>query len=134
MLVFVLRYFPNFPYYAVVNPKEVSHDEEVQKWTAADPLVDGHVYLKCLPGPLLGGPKILAEDYKNWDETKPLLILHGDADQVTNCPGSRQLVEKTKASDKEHKEWPGQFHEVWHEKGDVKVDFINYIIQWVLEG
>jgi acylglycerol lipase len=129
VLLFILGYFPNFPYYAAVNPKECSHDEDVQKWTSADPMVDSHVYLKCIPGPLIGGPKLLAEDYKNWPRELPLLVLHGDADQVTSCPASKELVEKTDTKDKEHKIWPGQFHEVMHEKGDVKMDFINYIIK-----
>ena len=150
----VLRYFPEAPFYQselllrekesemklshtlqlpllspAVDVKEISSDEDVQKWTHEDPLTDGHVYLKCLPGPLLGGAKIVDEDYKNWPEDMPLLILHGDADKVTSSKASEEVVEKTKAKDKEYKAFKGLLHECWHEKGEVKVQFINHIIE-----
>lgn len=117
------------PISTAVDIKECSHDLEVQEWIKQDPLVDGHVYLKCLPGPLLGGIKIAEQDYKNWPEELPLIILHGDADQVTSSEASSQLVQDTKAKDKEYKAFEGQLHELWHEKGDVKLTFINYIIE-----
>ena len=127
----VLRHFPNFPYYAVVAVKDISHDEEVQKWSAADKLIDGNVYLKCLPGPLLGGAKMLDEDYKHWPQDKALLVAHGGADPVTSCKASKELVERTQAADKEYKQFDGLLHECWHEAGDAKVQFIEYIVECV---
>lgn len=72
---------------------------------------------------------MVEHDYQYWPKEKPLLIVHGDADAVTSCKASKELVEKTEANDKEHKAFEGQFHEVWHEKGNVKIEFVKYIIQ-----
>lgn len=119
----------DMPWYATVSVKDISSDVNVQKWTADDPLVDGHVYLRAIVSPLLGGVKLFEQDYKLWPADKPLLILHGGADPVTSCAASKQLVDKLDAKDKEHKEWPGLLHECWHESGDVKVEYIQYIIE-----
>jgi acylglycerol lipase len=115
---------------AVVSPKEISHDEDVQKWASEDPYFDGHVYLKCIAGPLFGGAKLIDEHgYKNWPENKQLLCAHGSEDPVTSFKASQELLEKTKATDKEHKAFDGLFHECWHEKGESKIEFLNYIIE-----
>lgn len=117
------------PWYADVNVKDCTHHVESQKWTAEDPLVDGHVYLKAIVDPLLGGERLLDKEYKHWPTDKPLLCLHGEDDKVTSCNASRQLVQRVEAKDKEHKGWPGLYHECWHEEGDVKVAFIQYMIE-----
>jgi acylglycerol lipase len=69
------------------------------------------VYLKCITGPLFGGVKLVEEEYKSWPEDKPILCVHGDADPVTSFKASKELLEKTKATDKEHKGFEGLFHE-----------------------
>ncbi|UZJ56489.1 hypothetical protein CBS101457_005809 [Exobasidium rhododendri] len=128
----VLHIFPDFPYYAAVSPKEISHDEEVQKWTAADPFFDGHIYLKCIAGPLFGGAKLIDEDrYKSWPKGKSILCAHGTADPVTSFKASKELLEKTIADDKEHRAFEGLYHECWHESGNSKIEFLNYIIDWI---
>lgn len=117
------------PWYASVNVKECTKDVEAQKWTHEDPLVDGHVYLRAIVDPLLGGVQLHQKDYRNWPAAKPLLIAHGDKDPVTSCKASAELVDKVEAVDKEHKKWPGLLHECWHEEGDVKLQFMQYIIE-----
>jgi acylglycerol lipase len=72
---------------------------------------------------------MLTDDYKNWPESMPLTIAHGSGDPVTSHKASKELVEKTKATDKEYKEFDGLYHECWHEKGDVKIEFINHYIE-----
>ena len=123
--------YRNFPWTVGVAAKEVSADEQVQKWTEQDELVDGHVYLKTITEPLFGGIKSAEEEYKNWPSDKPIIILHGEKDPVTCSKTSKEVIEKLNANDKEYKGWPGLLHECWHEKGDVKVEFIQYIIDWV---
>lgn len=119
----------NFPWTAGVAVKELSNDPQVQKWTEQDPLVDGHVYLRTIIDPLFGGVKLADEEYKNYPSTLPLLICHGGKDPVTSFKASKEVVEKAQVNDKEHKEFPGCLHEVWHEKGDVKIEYIQYMIE-----
>lgn len=123
--------YRNFPWTVGVAAKELSSDKQVQQWTEEDELVDGHVYLRTITEPLFGGIKLAEEDYKNWPSDKPIIILHGEKDPVTSSKTSKEVIEKLNASDKEYKGWPGLLHECWHEKGDVKVEFIQYIISWV---
>lgn len=131
-LQLALRLYGNMPYYAGVEPKDLSKDKDVQEWTRQDKLCDGHVYLKSIAGPLLGGVKILNEEYKNWPKEKPLLVTHGSADKVTSPKASEEFTKKVEAEDKEFKGWEGYYHEGWQEVGDEKVEFIKYIIGYVL--
>lgn len=125
----LIRMYYDMPWYAVVNVKECTSDVDAQKWTSEDPLVDGHVYLRAITGPLFGGVKLFESEYKNWPQDKSLLIVHGEKDPVTSCAATAQLVEKVQAKDKEHKGFAGLLHECWHEKGDAKVEFAQYIIE-----
>ncbi|PWN86578.1 alpha/beta-hydrolase [Acaromyces ingoldii] len=128
----VLKIYPNMPWFAEVAPRELSKDPEVVKWTQEDPLCDGHVYLKAILGPITGGPTFLTEGYKRWPKDVPILVSHGDADPVTNPKASKELESKLDATDKEYKSWPGYLHEGWHEQGNEKVEYINYLVQWIV--
>jgi alpha-beta hydrolase superfamily lysophospholipase len=43
----------------------------------------------------------------------PLLLMHGSADQVTSPEGSRILFERVLFPDKEHREYPGNYHDLF---------------------
>ncbi len=45
----------------------------------------------------------------------PVLILHGTADPVALPAGSRRLFEQLQMMDKEHREYPGAFHDLHNE-------------------
>lgn len=45
----------------------------------------------------------------------PVLLLHGEQDQLTNVDGSRQLMVEMTVTDKTLKTWPEAFHELHHE-------------------
>ncbi|RKP37497.1 Alpha/Beta hydrolase protein [Dimargaris cristalligena] len=62
----------------------------------------------------------------------PVLITHGDEDQITPYQGSRELFEKLPFDiDKELKIYRGCFHELHHEP--VKDEIIAYYIEWALK-
>jgi acylglycerol lipase len=117
----LLRLFPKMPWYAPVNPAELSHDQAVIDDNKSDPLISPRVYLRAVVGPLLGGLKLLSDEYKNWPADLPILFTHGEDDPVTDCKASREMESKIEARDKECKTWKGAYHEVHNEEGEMKV-------------
>lgn len=83
--------------------------------------------MRSIADPLIGGTTILKTDYKNWPQEKPILILHGDDDHVTDPKGSVELHKKLNANDKEIKLFEGLRHECWNEVGEEKVRFMEAI-------
>ncbi len=61
--------------------------------------------------------------------TKPILILHGDADRLTSPAGSRKLDELVASSDRTLRLWPGAYHELHHEPEREEV--LQTIIAWM---
>jgi alpha-beta hydrolase superfamily lysophospholipase len=63
------------------------------------------------------------------DFALPFLLIHGDADRLTNPQGSAYLFEKAKSSDKTLKVFPGGFHELINDSDRVEV--MQVISEWV---
>jgi acylglycerol lipase len=61
--------------------------------------------------------------------TKPILILHGDADRLASPAGSRRLDELVASSDRTLRIWPGAYHELHHEPEREEV--LQTIITWM---
>ena len=61
--------------------------------------------------------------------TKPILILHGEADRLTSPAGSRKLDELVASSDRTLRIWPGAYHELHHEPERQEV--LQTIITWM---
>ena len=61
--------------------------------------------------------------------TKPILILHGDADRLTSPTGSRKLDELVTSTDRTLRTWPGAYHELHHEPESEEV--LQTIITWM---
>jgi acylglycerol lipase len=61
--------------------------------------------------------------------TKPILIIHGDADRLTSPQGSRRLAELVSSPDRTLRIWPGAYHELHHEPEHAEV--LGSIIAWV---
>ncbi|KAE8224742.1 hypothetical protein CF319_g2401 [Tilletia indica] len=118
---------------APLKPEEISRDKAVQEDNRQDKYCDTDVLLKSIHGPLTGGISILTKDYKAWPESKPVLVTHGEADLITNPKGSKEFIEKVKATDKEYKGWPEYYHECHNEPGNDKVVFLDYCIDWILK-
>uniref|UniRef100_B8HMT2 Monoacylglycerol lipase n=1 Tax=Cyanothece sp. (strain PCC 7425 / ATCC 29141) TaxID=395961 RepID=B8HMT2_CYAP4 len=78
----------------------------------------------CLQDPLrhdYGSARLVTEFYATVDwinqhasELKtPLLIMHGSADRVTLPEGSRAFFQQVLFADKEHREYPGNYHDLY---------------------
>lgn len=61
----------------------------------------------------------------------PLLILHGDDDQVCEISGSKKLVEVARSTNKELHVFPGARHELLHEIDNVPEEFICKVFEWL---
>ena len=61
--------------------------------------------------------------------TKPVLIVHGEADRLTSVRGSRQLATTVTSSDCTLRTWPGAYHELHHEPERVEV--LDTIVSWL---
>lgn len=122
-----MKGLPNLHWNAPLNAEHLTKDKVIQDKYRTDPLCSGKVYLRSIADPLIGGTTILKTDYKNWPQEKPILILHGDDDHVTDPKGSVELHKKLNANDKEIKLFEGLRHECWNEVGEEKVRFMEAI-------
>ncbi|OSC97319.1 lysophospholipase [Trametes coccinea BRFM310] len=91
---------------APVPVEHLSHDPQAQKAAANDPLMLQKGSLRGLSDMLGGGEQLLWNDYKNWPQNLPLLIVHGTADRVTSYKASEEFYNKVDAADKELKPYP----------------------------
>ncbi len=61
----------------------------------------------------------------------PVLILHGDGDQLTAVSGSKAFAGEVSSSDSTLRIWPGAFHELHHEPERDEV--LSTIVDWIRE-
>ncbi|CDR44683.1 RHTO0S09e07646g1_1 [Rhodotorula toruloides] len=119
---------------ATVNPEDTCRDPAVQQAYANDPLCKQVGTYRGVADMLLGGEQVVGKDYKRFPTSLPLLVVHGDADKVTDCDSSREFVDKVKslgAKDATFKSFPGYYHEMHNEPGDDKWVEINFVREWI---
>ncbi|MEM8487761.1 MAG: lysophospholipase [Bacteroidota bacterium] len=112
-----------------LNSSTISRDPEVVADYHADPLVYNGKIPARTAGELNRVFKYLQREVHNIKI--PLLIMHGDADQLTNPQGSALLYNTAASSDKTLKWWPGLYHEIFNEPEQQNV--INYMQQWIAQ-
>ncbi|KAN0060936.1 hypothetical protein ACQY0O_006670 [Thecaphora frezii] len=128
----VLAKIPGMPWYVDLKGSGLSRDATVAANFENDRFCQKRVYIKTIAGPLFGGPAIVERDYVHWPAAQPVLIVHGDADLVTDYRASQQLVENIRSTeDKECKVMPGYYHDVLMEPNQDKIKAAEYIIGWV---
>ncbi|MDP5140608.1 MAG: lysophospholipase, partial [Spirosomaceae bacterium] len=76
---------------------------------------------------LLDGIELQKKRFAEFDY--PFLIMHGEADKITNPEGSKSLYEQSKSSDKTLKIWDGAFHEIFNEVNQDEI--IRYAVDWL---
>lgn len=100
--------------------------EEVEKYKS-DPLV----YQENIPArtgyELYQMMQFIQNNAENFN--LPFLLIHGDADRLTNPKGSELLAEKAKSSDKTFKIFPGGYHELINDSDREEV--MQLIVDWV---
>lgn len=109
----VSRYFPSLPVQEL-DTSALSRDEGVVQTYASDPLIyHGKVKARLGAELLSAGPYVLARaEHINH---LPLLIMHGDADQIAAHTGSQVLYDTARSNDKTLKLYAGFYHELFNE-------------------
>lgn len=113
---------------------DLSRDKQLCEANRQDPLSSTHVHVRCLLGPLAGGPRIVEEEYTRWPKRLPLLICHGTGDKVTQWAMSERLYQNLKKSDRSVRlvSFEGFYHEGFFEPGEDKLKFARAFWECVL--
>ena len=129
----VLHWLPRIMLPLGPSASDLSRNPNVVRDVKMNPMSSCYVYVRCLYGPLSGGPKIVSEDYKRWPEWLPLLICHGTGDKVTRWDCSKQLYENLKGLGRSVKlmSFKGLYHEALFEPGQDKVLFGRALVEYV---
>jgi alpha-beta hydrolase superfamily lysophospholipase len=112
-----------------LNPTSISRDPQTVAAYAADPLIY-HGGIKTGLG--LAFLKAFDEVKPRFGEFDyPVLIMHGEADKLTNIKGSKELYAKAASQDKTLKIWEGAYHEIFNETNRQEV--IEMTTNWIKE-
>ncbi|GAA5822343.1 hypothetical protein JCM11251_006308 [Rhodosporidiobolus azoricus] len=122
---------------APVKAEDCTRDPVVRDAYVNDPLCKQQGTFRGVADMLLGGDSLVTTSYKHWPASLPLLIVHGDADKVTDPAASKEFVEKVKnevgARDATFKPFEGYYHEMHNEPGNDKYVEIDYLVGWILQ-
>lgn len=121
---------PSLKYPVDLQPEQLTRDKDAQQAWLDDPMIEKWVKAVSAFGPLEGGKDIVANKWRNWDTSKPLLIAHGEDDGVTSCKASKEVVEKIKGlqgGKAEYRGFEGGKHELMLE---VYEDVQSEVSRW----
>ncbi len=110
-----------------LNSSTISRDQAVVDAYHTDPLVYNGKIPARTGGELNRVFKYLQQQVKK--VSVPILIMHGDADQLTNPKGSDLLYQGAASADKTIKWWPGLYHEIFNEPEQDEV--IGFMQSWI---
>ena len=108
-----------------LDPGLVSSSSDVVELYKNDPLVHDRITLAAGADLLDFG--LFLDKYEG-KLPVPLLLMHGNADQVTSFPSSRFFARRVQG-DITFKEWEGMYHEIHNEPGQQKV--FDYTFDWL---
>jgi len=111
----------------------LTHDEALNESYKNDPLCAPIGTYRGISDMLNSGQALLDKNYRSYPASLPLLVFHGNEDQVTWHDASQQFVEKVKANDKQFISLPGYYHEAHNEPGEMKERVINDVTGWILK-
>ena len=123
---FLGKYFPMLKTQKL-DPKSISRDSEIVESYATDPLIY-HGGTRAGTGrSLLRAIDEVKPRFKEFDY--PVLIMHGEADKITNPEGSKALYNESVSIDKTLKIWDGAYHEILNETNRKEV--IEMMTDWI---
>lgn len=119
-------FLPDLPIEAI-DAELVSRDPEVVADYKADPLV----YRGKIPAGIGKALLLVGERMPKQAPgiTAPLLVVHGEDDQLVSAEGSRRLVECVGSTDVELKVYPELYHEVFNEPEREQV--LDDVVDWI---
>jgi acylglycerol lipase len=121
------RVLPHAPIGAPLKVEKITNDKGMQQLWLADTLVFRGWAPVSIAKYMVDTGEVLQEDAKNL--VLPMLIMHGESDQLAPISGSRIMVERVGSADKTLKTWANMQHEILNEVDRQAV--INTIIEWL---
>lgn len=121
----VSLFFPNFITSSDLIAENLSHDSEVVVNYKNDPLVHDKITANLFFDIQKKGELILKNKYKL---NLPLLLMHGEKDNITSHKASRRFASNTSYLT-HYKQWDGMFHELHNET--CKEEVFVYILNWL---
>ncbi|MFN3604037.1 MAG: lysophospholipase [Leptonema sp. (in: bacteria)] len=110
-----------------LNPKKISHNQEVVKKYIQDPLVHSFISVR------LGLDMFNAIEFVKNHCKKikiPVWIGHGSMDTITSVEGSKEFYNTISSEDKELKIYHGLYHEIFNESSDIPLkDFKDFVLR-----
>jgi alpha-beta hydrolase superfamily lysophospholipase len=107
------RVAPWLPVGTGLRVADLTSDEELQRWTDADPLYGR----KTTPGWYAAAGVAQQEVLSRAAEIDwPLLVLAAGADRIADAARSRELVACARSRDRTYVELAGMRHEIWNER------------------
>lgn len=122
------RILPSLRVSLGVNPDALSRDKAVAKAYEQDPLVHHRASMRWGTETLDAIDRVRSHAS---DIRLPLLILHGEADQVNSVAGSRELLETVSSPDKQLRVYAGGAHEPHNDLDRDKV--VRDVAEWLTE-
>ncbi len=130
VLVKILSIFsPSSTFSNGLDPRFLSHDEEIVRRYVMDPLVHDRISARFV-SEMLNNIKLVHEKA---DGLKcPVLIMIGTEDRMTDPRGSRQLYEEIKGK-KSIMEYEGFYHEIFKEIGKERPikDMLDFLVPYL---
>jgi len=129
LMVAIRTLMPNFSMSQKVNGKDISTLAEQNKAYEDDPLVHGKLS-PALALDMIDYGETALENADQW--SRPLLLMHGEADAVTDCNAS--IAFKAKAGDNvTFRSFEGAFHEIHNDicRDQVYNEMITFISQQI---
>lgn len=122
------KLYPKFTQESKLEVKGLSHDQKVVEDYIKDPLVHEKISARMFYEIVHAGRWVL----ENTEEINlPVLIQHGNDDNITSYKASKEFFEKARSLNKdiEYKEWEGMYHELHNElKRD---EVFELVAEWI---
>jgi len=112
-----------------IDPGTISRDKEANELYAKDPFNRGLVSFQTVRDFMHAGDHVI----ENADKISiPILMLHGDADQITSHKASELFITKVSSKDQKIKIYKDCYHELHNEPREVREVVIQEIEEWIL--
>ncbi|KAI8907266.1 Alpha/Beta hydrolase protein [Gorgonomyces haynaldii] len=126
-LKFIPAIFPKLALPKVLPAHFISRDEQVQKMYETDPLI--HAYCSSRSGADMVQRIDTLMNLKTYPV--PVLIAHGQADEITDPKASEQFIANIECQDKTLKLIPDAKHEIHNELPDVRAQLFPLYTSWI---
>lgn len=126
LIKWLRQFFPSLTQSNRLDPKNISSVRSEVELYKADPLVHDKISLTLFNTLFQNGLRLI---HQAKAVKIPVLVCHGNRDQITATLGSEQYANNL-GEKAEFKIWPGAFHEPHHDKEKGAV--IKFYVDWVL--